>query len=104
MFSEINEEMKMAVATALAELTEQPVPAKVKSAFPADKDFRFGPEYIVPTPFDPRLLKTVAVATAKGKRFSNDRKFELKIQLLVKRAPQRSQFQTGTLTKHILTS
>ena len=64
--SEINEEMKMAAAIALAELTEQPVPEEVKSAFPADKDFTFGPNYIVPTPFDPRLLKCVAVATAKA--------------------------------------
>jgi len=64
--SEINEEMKMAAAVALAELTEQPVPDQVKSAFPGDKDFTFGPEYIVPTPFDPRLLKAVAVATAKA--------------------------------------
>ena len=60
--------MKMAAAVALAELTEQPVPDQVKSAFPGDKDFTFGPEYIVPTPFDPRLLKAVAVATAKGKK------------------------------------
>jgi len=64
--SEINEEMKMAAAIALAELTEKPVPAEVKSAFPADKDFTFGPNYIVPTPFDPRLLKCVAMATAKA--------------------------------------
>jgi len=64
--SEINEEMKMAAAIGLAELTEQPVPAEVKSAFPADKDFTFGPNYIVPTPFDPRLLKCVAMATAKA--------------------------------------
>ena len=56
----------MAAAVALADLTEQPVPEEVKSAFPADKDFSFGPNYIVPTPFDPRLLKAVAVATAKG--------------------------------------
>ena len=58
--------MKMAAAIALAELTEKPVPAEVKSAFPADKDFTFGPNYIVPTPFDPRLLKCVAMATAKA--------------------------------------
>jgi len=64
--SEINEEMKMAAAIALAELTEKEVPTEVKSAFPADKDFTFGPNYIVPTPFDPRLLKCVAVATAKA--------------------------------------
>ena len=56
----------MAAAVALAELTEKPVPAEVKSAFPADKDFTFGPNYIVPTPFDPRLLKCVAMATAKA--------------------------------------
>ena len=82
--SEINEEMKMAAAVALAELTEQPVPDEVKSAFPAEKDFTFGPEYIVPTPFDPRLLKAVAVATAKGESsiFVNDFNSRL-IQLLV---------------------
>lgn len=64
--SEINEEMKMAAAVALAELTEKEVPDTVRSAFPADKDFSFGPNYIVPTPFDPRLLKSVAIATAKA--------------------------------------
>merc|ERR1712062_122041 len=64
--SEINEEMKMAAAVALAELTEKEVPEEVKSAFPADKDFTFGRNYIVPTPFDPRLITAVAVATAKA--------------------------------------
>ena len=51
--------MKMAAAKALAELTQKPVPDDVKKAFPADKDFTFGPNYIVPTPFDPRLLKGI---------------------------------------------
>ena len=76
--------MNMAAAVALAELTEQPVPNEVKSAFPAEKDFTFGPEYIVPTPFDPRLLKAVAVATAKGESsiFVNHFNSRL-IQLLV---------------------
>ena len=56
----------MAAAVALAELTEKEVPESVKAAFPADKDFSFGRNYIVPTPFDPRLITSVAVATAKA--------------------------------------
>ena len=64
-FSEINEEMKMAVAVALADLAREPVPSEVRAAFPDRKSFDFGPEYVVPTPFDPRLLRVVATATAK---------------------------------------
>jgi len=64
--TEINEEMKMAAAVALAKLTEEPVPQEVRAAFPSDKDFTFGKNYIVPTPFDPRLMKAVAIATAKA--------------------------------------
>jgi len=51
----INDEMKMAVATTLAELAREPVPAEVERAY-AGRKFEFGPEYIMPTPFDPRLL------------------------------------------------
>jgi len=64
--SEINEEMKMAVAVALADLAREPVPEQVRAAFPDRKTFEFGPEYVVPTPFDPRLLRVVATATAKA--------------------------------------
>lgn len=64
--SEINEAMKIACADAIAELARQPVPDQVKAAFPADKDFTFGPNYLVPTPFDNRLLKTVSIAAAKA--------------------------------------
>ena len=58
--------MKIACADAIAELARQPVPDQVKAAFPADKDFTFGPNYLVPTPFDNRLLKTVSIAAAKA--------------------------------------
>ena len=62
---EINEAMKMAAALALAELAQKPVPDEVARAY-GGKRFSFGPEYIIPTPFDPRLLYTVSEAVAKA--------------------------------------
>ena len=64
--SVINEEMKMAAAKALAELAQTPVPAEVKKAYPLRKNMEFGTEYIIPTPFDPRLLVKVSSAVAKA--------------------------------------
>jgi len=63
--SEINEAMKMAAATALAELAREPVPSDVSRAYNGKK-FEFGAGYIIPTPFDPRLIFTVPVAVAKA--------------------------------------
>ena len=51
----INDEMKMAVANTLAELAREPVPKEVERAY-AGRHFEFGKDYIMPTPFDPRLL------------------------------------------------
>ena len=62
---QINEEMKMAAAIALANLAKKPVPDSVKAAIPG-RDFTFGPEYIIPTPFDPRLIFDIPVAVAKA--------------------------------------
>lgn len=59
----INEEMKMAAAYAIAELAHLPVPDVVRKAYNG-KDFTFGREYILPTPFDPRLLPNVSAAVA----------------------------------------
>jgi len=61
----INEEMKMATALALAELAREPVPAEVSRAYNGKK-FEFGPEYIMPTPFDPRLIQRLPMAVAKA--------------------------------------
>lgn len=63
--TEINEAMKMAAAHALAKLARQPVPDEVSSAY-SGKKMRYGPEYIIPVPFDPRLIKTVPVAVAQA--------------------------------------
>lgn len=51
----INAEMKMAVAMELAMLAREPVPKEVERAY-SGRHLEFGPEYIMPTPFDPRLL------------------------------------------------
>ena len=56
--------MKMACSIALAELARQPVPESVKAIY--GKEMEFGQEYIVPTPFDPRLIYTIPVAVAKA--------------------------------------
>lgn len=61
----INEEMKIAAVQALAELAREDVPEKVSLAY-GGKSFNFGPDYIIPKPFDPRVLMTVAPAVAKA--------------------------------------
>lgn len=61
----INEEMKLAAAEALAKLAKEAVPDEVLSAYSGRK-LEFGPEYIIPTPFDPRLIVAVPAAVAKA--------------------------------------
>lgn len=61
----INEEMKLAAVHAIAKLAREDVPEAVSKSY-ADQQFRFGPEYIIPKPFDPRVLLWVAPAVAKA--------------------------------------
>ncbi len=60
-----NEEMKIAAVHALAELAREDVPASVLDAY-GEEDLRFGPLYILPKPFDPRLIQVVPLAVAKA--------------------------------------
>jgi malate dehydrogenase (oxaloacetate-decarboxylating)(NADP+) len=60
----INEPMKIAAARALAHLARRDVPGVVTLAY--GEDFTFGPDYIIPKPFDPRVLYWVAPAVAKA--------------------------------------
>ena len=62
---QINEAMKLAAVKALAEIAKSPVPDIVNLAY-NEKTIAFGPTYIIPKPFDPRLLATVAPAVAKA--------------------------------------
>jgi len=61
----INEEMKIAAVYALAKLTKQEVPDHVIKAY-GGRRFKFGPDYIIPKPFDSRALLWVAPAVAKA--------------------------------------
>jgi malate dehydrogenase (oxaloacetate-decarboxylating)(NADP+) len=61
---DITEEMKIAAVRALALLAKQPVPEDVKKLY--NVDLQFGPDYIVPKPFDPRVIAWVAPAVAKA--------------------------------------
>jgi malate dehydrogenase (oxaloacetate-decarboxylating)(NADP+) len=61
----INEDMMIAAVKALAELAQEEVPEKVSSAY-NNKKFHFGPDYIIPKPFDPRVIMRVAPAVAKA--------------------------------------
>ena len=61
----INDEMKLAASRALAELAKQDVPDQVRKAYHGD-DLRFGPDYIIPKPLDPRVLLWEAPAVAKA--------------------------------------
>jgi malate dehydrogenase (oxaloacetate-decarboxylating)(NADP+) len=62
--SAINMEMKIAAARALAELAREDVPDEVASAYGARP--KYGPDYIIPVPFDPRLISHVPPAVAKA--------------------------------------
>ncbi len=63
--TQINEAMKLAAVKALADLSRSPVPDIVNMAY-NEKSISFGPRYIIPKPFDPRLLSTVAPAVARA--------------------------------------
>ncbi|MBX3508653.1 NADP-dependent malic enzyme [Parvibaculum sp.] len=63
--SAINEEMKIACAEALAMLAREDVPDEVAAAYQGERP-RFGPQYIIPVPFDPRLIREIPPAVAKA--------------------------------------
>ena len=61
----INDEMKIAAAEALAALARQQVPEEVAAAY-GGRAHSFGPDYIIPAPFDPRLMEVVPAAVAQA--------------------------------------
>jgi malate dehydrogenase (oxaloacetate-decarboxylating)(NADP+) len=63
--TEINEEMKLAASKALAILAKEPVPEEVNIAY-HEKNLKFGKEYFIPKPTDPRLIVHLAPAVAKA--------------------------------------
>ena len=63
--TKITEKMKIAAAHALSELAREPVPADVLQAYNLEA-LTFGKDYIIPKPFDKRLLEKVSTAVAKA--------------------------------------
>ena len=61
----INNEMKLAAAEALADLCTKPTPQEVKNYYPK-KSFEYGPDYIIPTLYDPRLAIELPIAVVKA--------------------------------------
>mgnify|MGYP006274700233 CR=1 FL=1 len=86
--TEINEEMKLAAARALAELARQDVPDAVVKAY-GDEPLQFGPEYVIPKPLDPRVLFEVAPAVAEAAIESGAARTELDKQQYVERLEAR---------------
>ncbi|MCL3883259.1 NADP-dependent malic enzyme [Marivita sp. GX14005] len=62
---DINDEMKLACVEAIAALARQTTSAEVGEAYKGER-LTFGPDYLIPRPFDPRLLPTIAVAVARA--------------------------------------
>jgi len=86
--TEINEEMKVAAARALARLTRQDVPDAVVKAY-GDEPLQYGPEYIIPKPLDPRVLFEVAPAVARAAVESGCARRELDLDRYVERLEAR---------------
>ena len=72
----INEEMKLAAAKAIAALAKEPVPEIVNKAY-GDQKLAFGRFYLIPKPFDPRLITTIAPAVAKAAMESGVAKYAI---------------------------
>ena len=63
--TEINDAMKIAAARALADLAREDVPDEVAQAYQGNRP-KFGPDYIIPVPFDPRLISAIPPAVARA--------------------------------------
>jgi malate dehydrogenase (oxaloacetate-decarboxylating)(NADP+) len=72
----INEEMKVAAVHAIADLAKEEVPDEVRRAY-GNEDFTFGPNYIIPKPFDSRVLTRVTPAVAKAAMDSGVARIEI---------------------------
>jgi len=98
----INEDMKRAAAYALARLTHEDVPDSVLSAYD-QKSITFGREYLIPKPFDPRVLLWVAPAVAKAGMESGVARTEIDLDAyqdeLISRQGRGQQFRNNIINK-----
>ncbi|WP_375195999.1 NADP-dependent malic enzyme [Sphingobium sp.] len=87
--TEINEAMKAAAADAIASLARMPAHDSVAQAYGGRK-LVFGPDYIIPTPFDPRLIAEIATAVAKAAMDSGVAKKQLDLEVYKRQLMQQN--------------
>ncbi|WP_150291818.1 NADP-dependent malic enzyme [Sphingobium estronivorans] len=87
--TEINEAMKVAAADAIANLARMPAHDSVAQAYGGRK-LMFGPDYIIPTPFDPRLIAEIACAVAKAAMDSGVAKRQLDLDAYKRQLAQQN--------------
>jgi len=87
--TEINEAMKVAAADAIANLARMPAHDSVAQAYGGRK-LVFGPDYIIPTPFDPRLIAEIATAVAKAAMDSGVAKRQLDLEIYKRQLAQQN--------------
>lgn len=96
----INEAMKKAAAKAIAELAREEVPEEVKRAY-GNANFKFGREYLIPKPFDKRVLTRVAPAVAKAAMESGVARIHIPDMALYATTLQERLGQGGSFMRHI---
>jgi malate dehydrogenase (oxaloacetate-decarboxylating)(NADP+) len=92
----INEEMKLAAVQALAELARRDIPETVRRIYKREK-LEFGPRYIIPKPFDPRVLEAVASAVARAAMESGVAQIQLDIEDYRQKLARRLDVSQGVL-------
>ena len=98
--SEINEAMKIAAARALAELAHEPVPDSGRRGLRRASAFQFGPDYIIPKPFDPRVLWWCAPAVAEAAMESGVARLTLDLDEYRERLQRRIGGTQHTIMRH----
>jgi malate dehydrogenase (oxaloacetate-decarboxylating)(NADP+) len=96
----INEEMKKAAAYALAGLAKEEVPEDVKRAY-GNEDFSFGRNYLIPKPFDKRVLTRVSPAVAKAAMDSGVARIKIDDLTAYAKSLQERLGQTGSIMRNI---
>ena len=96
----INEAMKLACVRALADLARQEIPAEVAAAYGAT-GLRFGPDYLIPRPFDPRLLGAIAPAVAQAAIDSGVATRAIPDLEAYRESLQRMVYQTGSVMRPV---
>jgi malate dehydrogenase (oxaloacetate-decarboxylating)(NADP+) len=96
----VNEEMKLACARALADLARQDVPEEVAAAYHGNRP-KYGPEYIIPAPFDPRLISEIPPYVAQAAMDTGEARKPIEDMVAYKKSLARRQDPTAALLQGI---